>query len=72
MICYLSHLAPDAARARYDVTLDTSKQMIASRLNLAPETFSRVLGQLSEAGLIEVKGRNITVLNRDGLIAYPG
>lgn len=41
-------------------------------LNLAPETFSRVLGQLSEAGLIEVKGRNITVLNRDGLIAYPG
>ncbi len=72
VICYLSHLAPDAARARYDVTLDTSKQMIASRLNLAPETFSRVLGQLSEAGLIEVKGRNITVLNRDGLIAYPG
>jgi CRP-like cAMP-binding protein len=72
VICYLSHLAPDNYTRRYDVQLDTSKQMIASRLNLAPETFSRVLGQLSDAGLIEVKGRNITVLNRDGMITFPG
>jgi CRP-like cAMP-binding protein len=72
VICFLSHQAPDNTHRAYDIQLDTSKQTIASRLNLAPETFSRVLGQLSDAGLIMVKGRNIKVLDREGLITFPG
>jgi CRP-like cAMP-binding protein len=44
--------------------LPASKQNIASQLNLAPETFSRVLSSLSEKNLIQVKGRTITVLDR--------
>jgi len=39
-------------------------------LNLAPETFSRALGNLSEKGLIQVKGRKITVLDRKLLSAF--
>lgn len=43
------------------VVLSTSKQVVASRLNLSPETFSRVLRELSELGLIVVEGRRITI-----------
>jgi CRP-like cAMP-binding protein len=72
VVCYLSHLAPDNTATNYSIQLDTSKQTVASQLNLAPETFSRVLGQLSEAGVIEVKGRAITVLDRKRMLAFPG
>lgn len=41
--------------------LPASKHVIASRLNLTPETLSRILHSLSETGLIAVKGRHITV-----------
>lgn len=43
------------------VVLATSKQVTASRLNLTPETFSRVLRELSQQGLVEVAGRRILV-----------
>ena len=49
------------------VTLPVNKNLIASRLNLTPETFSRMLHQLSEAGLIEVNGREIVLLDADRL-----
>lgn len=41
--------------------LPTSKQTIASRLNLTPETFSRILHELSAAGLISVRQRRIEI-----------
>jgi len=44
-----------------EVTLPTTKHTLASRLNLTPETFSRILHDLSESGLIQVRGRHITV-----------
>ncbi|MEW5788021.1 MAG: Crp/Fnr family transcriptional regulator [Pseudomonadota bacterium] len=70
VVCYLSHEAPPDGGNDYEVNLAASKQNVASRLNLAPETLSRVLGQLSEAGLIQVKGRMIRVLDREGLLGY--
>ena len=51
----------DSNSTRVEITLPTSKQTIASRLNLTPETFSRILHDLSAAGLIEVHGRQIAV-----------
>jgi len=45
------------------VHLPASKQVIASRLNLTPETFSRTLHLLVEQGLIRVSGRDITLLD---------
>ncbi len=44
-----------------DVSLPTSKQVIASRLNLTPETLSRILHDLAEVGLITVSGRRIVL-----------
>jgi len=62
VICFLTNLAPAGRPAQYEILLPASKQTIASQLNLAPETFSRVLGHLAGAGLIQVKGRSISVL----------
>ncbi|MDE2344236.1 MAG: Crp/Fnr family transcriptional regulator [Betaproteobacteria bacterium] len=49
------------------IRLPAGKGVIASRLNISPETFSRMLHDLSESGLIEVQGRNITLLNSEQL-----
>lgn len=43
------------------VTLPTSKAILASRLNLTPEHFSRILHDLAEAGLIVVSGRTVEI-----------
>ena len=43
------------------LVLPTSKQVIASRLNLTPETLSRVFHELAEAGLITVHGKQVTI-----------
>ncbi len=63
LIGYLLQHAPhdDDSVNRVEIKLPTSKHILASRLNLTPETFSRILHELSEGGLIEVQGRNITV-----------
>lgn len=56
-----------------NVHLPVNKNLIASRLNLTPETFSRVLHQLSEEGLIEVNGRDILIRQLPELEQYqPG
>lgn len=52
------------------VQLEVSKNVIASRLNLTPEHFSRILHELSSKGLIRVEGRLITILNQDGLLQH--
>ncbi|MGQ0524926.1 MAG: Crp/Fnr family transcriptional regulator, partial [Betaproteobacteria bacterium] len=53
--------------APLSVALPSSKLVIASRLNLTPEHFSRILHDLSEAGLIKVEGRQITILDVERL-----
>jgi CRP-like cAMP-binding protein len=52
------------------VTLNASKLVVASRLNLTPEHFSRILHDLSEQKLIEVHGRGITILSVERLRTY--
>ena len=68
---FLSQRAPDDAHS-YALELDMNKSTIASQLNLAPETFSRVLNRLTKEGLISLKGRNITLRNLDSLRTYQG
>ncbi|RLA20104.1 MAG: Crp/Fnr family transcriptional regulator, partial [Gammaproteobacteria bacterium] len=49
---------------------DTPKTVIASRLSVRPETFSRILKQLIQEHLIKVEGKNIEILDIDGLKCY--
>lgn len=50
--------------------LDVSKRTIASRLNLTPAHFSRILHDLTERGLLRVNGRQMQVLDTRGLQDY--
>lgn len=59
-----------AAGEAVHITLPAGKAVIASRLNITPETFSRILHDLVAAGLIEVKGKDITVLDLEKLQGY--
>lgn len=43
------------------LVLPATKAAIAAQLNLTPEHFSRLLHELAAAGLLQVKGRHITV-----------
>ncbi len=61
VIGFLLQLADRPTKGHTTFELPASKQIIASRLNLTPETFSRILHSLSEAGLIAVKSKRITV-----------
>ena len=54
------------------VTLPATKSVIASRLSITREHFSRILHELSDAGLVEVKGRNIRFLDLARLRNYRG
>lgn len=48
-------------------SLDAPKGVLASRLSVKPETFSRILHNLSDKKIIQVKGHQITVLNLEEL-----
>jgi CRP-like cAMP-binding protein len=45
----------------YTVALPMTKQLLASRLNLKPETLSRIFYDLTVEGLIRVDGKTITI-----------
>ena len=70
IIGYLLRDNLDSNDTSITVTLPTSKGIIASRLNLTQEHFSRILHELSENGLIVVKGRKITIPDVDKLRGY--
>ncbi len=49
--------------------LGMNKSQLASFLGTSPETISRLFGRLSRLGLIESKGRQVKILDHEGLSA---
>jgi CRP-like cAMP-binding protein len=72
VIGYLLQHCPneDVSEGSIDITLPTSKQIIASRLNLTPETLSRILHDLAGAKLIDMHGKQITIHDLKRLREY--
>ncbi|PKO55784.1 MAG: hypothetical protein CVU28_05245 [Betaproteobacteria bacterium HGW-Betaproteobacteria-21] len=70
IIDHLFEHAAISSRGALEATLPAQKQIIASRINLTPPTLSRAFQQLSEAGLIEVSGRCVTISDREALLRY--
>jgi len=59
----LEHVPPD----RQSFQLDVRKSVLASRLTVTPETFSRVIKHLSDTGIISVHGGHFTIMDRNTL-----
>lgn len=72
LIGYLLHdcASTAAADGSIEITLPTTKGVIASRLNLTRERFSRILHELTVEGCIEVKGRRVRVLDAERLRSF--
>lgn len=59
-----SHLPPGAQ----SLELDVRKAVLASRLSVQPETFSRVIKSLSDQGIIRMDGTLVSVLDQRALL----
>ena len=57
----LAELPEGAASGEAEIRLTPGKSVLASRLNMTPEHFSRILHELAAGGLIQVNGRSIRV-----------
>jgi CRP-like cAMP-binding protein len=66
----LQHCPNNHCEGSIEIVLPTSKQIIASRLNLTPETLSRILHDLAEAKLIDMQGKRITISDLQRLREY--
>lgn len=65
-VTYLLHQVPEGADC---FELKVAKSVIASRLSVKPETFSRILKNLHEQGIVSIDGRNVTIHDRDAMTA---
>lgn len=61
LISFLLEQLPEGVVHSPNVFLSTTKHIIASRLSIQPETFSRILSRLTQKGLIEVHGHHIVL-----------
>jgi len=52
------------------IELPMAKRLVASRLAMQPETFSRVIHDLKEQGILDVQGRNLHVCDLKALKAF--
>jgi CRP-like cAMP-binding protein len=57
----LAEMPADANGAPVEVHLSAGKSVIASRLNMTPEHFSRILHELGNDGVIEIHGRTVRI-----------
>jgi CRP-like cAMP-binding protein len=64
-VAYLLHQSP-ADSNNFELTV--AKSVIASRLSVKPETFSRILKNLHERDIVSIDGRHVTIHDRDAML----
>lgn len=64
---YLLQQIPRGVLESPELHLTTPKHVVASRLAIQPETFSRILSRLAEDGCVEVHGHNIVLTDIEAL-----
>lgn len=62
-----SYLLEHAPQEQASFDLDVAKSVIAARLSVKPETFSRIVKNLREQGIISINGNKITIHDRPAL-----
>ncbi len=68
--CFLLRLCPDANKKTAKIQLPYDKTLIASRLGMKPETFSRALAKLKAETDIEINNNMVQVNNQQSLVHY--
>ncbi len=68
--CFLLRLCPENPSGAVILNLPYDKTLIASRLGMKPETFSRALAKLKSETNIQIKGPVVTISDIDALISY--
>jgi len=63
LVRFLLSLVSDLSVDQVTVTLPMAKRLIASRLAMQPETFSRIMHELKDREIVAVKGSEVQVLN---------
>jgi CRP-like cAMP-binding protein len=67
---FILSLESENSKNPMELNLTYSKSVIASYLNIKPETFSRILNKLKKDGEIATNKNSITILKKDSLIKY--
>jgi CRP-like cAMP-binding protein len=62
-----SYLIQEMSEGKKNFTLDTAKNVIAARLSVKPETFSRIIKNLKNQGILTIDGNSVTVHDIDAL-----
>ncbi|MCP5326809.1 MAG: Crp/Fnr family transcriptional regulator [Oceanospirillaceae bacterium] len=70
VIRYIIQQLPNDAKDGHKINLDIPKRLIASRLSIQPETFSRIMNKLKTQGIIQVHSREIEIVDLAKLIDY--
>ena len=66
------YLLAQVSADRPEFVLEVPKGVLASRLSIQPETFSRVIRQLTQEGVVAVQGAQVTVTDRAALSDLAG
>lgn len=61
---YLAEASPEDSN---EFELPVAKQILASRLSVKPETFSRIIKNLSERGVVSIRNSRVTIHDRERL-----
>lgn len=62
-----SYLIQEMSEEQNNFTLDTPKNVIAARLSVKPETFSRIIKNLKNQDILTIEGNSVTVHDIDAL-----
>lgn len=65
-VSYLLQHAPDGSE---QFELQIAKSVIASRLSVKPETFSRILRNLHDRQILSIDGRKVTIHDREAMLS---
>lgn len=68
--CFLLRLCPVGSAASVTLNLPYDKALIASRLGIKPETFSRALVKLRAETQIEIQGPTVIIHDLQRLVSY--
>ncbi|MCC7412765.1 MAG: Crp/Fnr family transcriptional regulator [Gammaproteobacteria bacterium] len=67
VVSFLLQQVPEGAASPVCIDLRAPKHIIASRLSVTPETFSRILRQLADSGRISVDGMSVMIFDQHAL-----